>query len=242
MTLPLIQLQNVTKTYGEHHVNALKAIDLTLLKGSFTCIMGQSGCGKSTLLNIIAGLDSPTSGNVIFDSQKMQDLSDEEITRVRGRKIGFIFQFFNLLATLTVEENVALPLEINGLSDNLKRKQKVKEMLAQVGMSERINFYPSQLSGGEMQRVAIARALVHEPLLLVADEPTGNLDSENGQIILELLKNLNQKMGQTIVMATHSDEAALFGDRVIRMKDGAVVKDSQTGEEQNQSAVQSKSG
>ena len=242
MTLPLIQLQNVTKTYGEHHVNALKAIDLTLLKGSFTCIMGQSGCGKSTLLNIIAGLDSPTSGNVIFDNQKMQDLSDEEITRVRGRKIGFIFQFFNLLATLTVEENVALPLEINGLSDNLKRKQKVKEMLAQVGMSERINFYPSQLSGGEMQRVAIARALVHEPLLLVADEPTGNLDSENGQIILELLKNLNQKMGQTIVMATHSDEAAQFGDRVIKMKDGSVIQDSQTEQDQNQSAVQSKSG
>ncbi|MDQ5965652.1 MAG: transporter ATP-binding protein [Cyanobacteriota bacterium erpe_2018_sw_39hr_WHONDRS-SW48-000098_B_bin.30] len=242
MTLPLIQLQNVTKTYGEHHVNALKAIDLTLLKGSFTCIMGQSGCGKSTLLNIIAGLDSPTSGNVIFDSQKMQDLSDEEITRVRGRKIGFIFQFFNLLATLTVEENVALPLEINGLSDNLKLKQKVKEMLAQVGMSERINFYPSQLSGGEMQRVAIARALVHEPLLLVADEPTGNLDSENGQIILELLKNLNQKMGQTIVMATHSDEAAQFGDRVIKMKDGSVIQDSQTEQDQNQSAVQSKSG
>jgi len=242
MTSPLIQLQNVTKTYGEHHVNALKAIDLTLLKGSFTCIMGQSGCGKSTLLNIIAGLDSPTSGNVIFDSQKMQDLSDEEITRVRGRKIGFIFQFFNLLATLTVEENVALPLEINGLSDNLKRKQKVKDMLAQVGMSERINFYPSQLSGGEMQRVAIARALVHEPLLLVADEPTGNLDSENGQIILDLLKDLNQKMGQTIVMATHSDEAAQFGDRVIKMKDGSVIQDSQIEDDKNQSAVQSKSG
>jgi putative ABC transport system ATP-binding protein len=141
-----------------------------------------------------------------------------------------------------VEENVALPLEINGLSDNVKRKQKVKEMLAQVGMSERINFYPSQLSGGEMQRVAIARALVHEPLLLVADEPTGNLDSENGQIILELLKNLNQKMGQTIVMATHSDEAAQFGDRVIKMKDGSVIQDSQTEQDQNQSAVQSKSG
>lgn len=235
MDKTLISIKEVTKTYGEHQVHALKSVNLEIQRSGFACLMGQSGCGKSTLLNLIAGLDTPTSGSIIFDGANLEKLSDEELTRVRGVKIGFVFQFFNLLSTLTVEENVSLPLELGGKVSEKERKSRVEEILARVSMSERIKFYPSQLSGGEMQRVAIARALVHKPLLLVADEPTGNLDSENGRLVLDLLKELNRELGQTIVMATHSDEAAAAGDRLIRMKDGAIVADSLLAADQSQS-------
>jgi len=224
----LLELRDVAKTYGEHQVQALKHVNLVVRKGSFACLMGQSGCGKSTLLNIIAGLDSPSSGSVVFDGIDMSALKDEEVTRIRGEKIGFVFQFFNLLSTLTVEENVSLPLELTTNLSHKARRAKVLEMLERVGMQNRIDFFPAQLSGGEMQRVAIARALVHSPRLLVADEPTGNLDSANGTMVLDLLKELNSDLGQTIVMATHSQEAGSCGDSMILMKDGAIVSQTST--------------
>lgn len=222
----LLQIEAVAKTYGEHQVKALSAVTINIARGEFVSLMGASGCGKSTLLNLIAGLDTASSGRIIFDGADVTKLTDEAVTALRAKKIGFVFQFFNLLSTLTVAENVALPLELGGKSaaDTQKR---VLEMLAEVGMENRLNFYPAQLSGGEMQRVAIARALVHKPELIVADEPTGNLDSENGLKVLELLKHLNKSLNQTIVMATHSEEAGAVGDRIIRMKDGLVVSDSQ---------------
>lgn len=221
----LLQIEEVAKTYGEHQVKALSAVSINIARGEFVSLMGASGCGKSTLLNLIAGLDTASSGRIIFDGADVTKLTDEAVTALRAKKIGFVFQFFNLLSTLTVAENVALPLELGGKSAS-DRQKRVLEMLAEVGMENRLNFYPAQLSGGEMQRVAIARALVHKPELIVADEPTGNLDSENGLKVLELLKHLNKSLNQTIVMATHSEEAGAVGDRIIRMKDGLVVSDS----------------
>jgi len=185
--------------------------------------MGASGCGKSTLLNLIAGLDRLTSGRILFDGADVTDLDDEALTALRANKIGFVFQFFNLLSTLTVEENVGLPLELAGGMSAAAIRKRVEETLDQVGMVKRLKFYPAQLSGGEMQRVAIARAIVHKPPLVVADEPTGNLDSENGVKVLDLLKELNSVHKQTIVMATHSEEAGAVGHRIIRMKDGMVL-------------------
>lgn len=219
----VLSLEKVSKTYGEHNVEALKSVSLDIPEGSFACLMGQSGCGKSTLLNLIAGLDKPGSGRILFDGQDLSGLSDESMTKLRAGKIGFIFQFFNLLSTLTVKENVELPLELNSSISKSARDKLVTETLERVGMGARLNFYPAQLSGGEMQRVAIARAIIHKPRLLVADEPTGNLDSQNGESVLSLLKELNRDQGQTIVMATHSSEAASHCDFVIHMKDGSVV-------------------
>ncbi|CAN5275613.1 ABC transporter ATP-binding protein [soil metagenome] len=224
--LPLLQIESVAKIYGEHQVKALSEVTINIERGEFVSLMGASGCGKSTLLNLIAGLDNASSGRIVFDGADVTKLSDEAVTALRAKKIGFVFQFFNLLSTLTVAENVALPLELGGLGSASERKQRVVEMLKQVGMESRLNFYPAQLSGGEMQRVAIARALVHKPELIVADEPTGNLDSENGLKVLDLLKHLNKSLNQTIVMATHSEEAGAIGDRIIRMKDGLVLSDS----------------
>jgi len=222
--MSLVQLTDVCKTYGEHQVKAVAGVNLSLLRGEFVSLMGASGCGKSTLLNLVAGLDSVSSGKILLDSEDITTMGDEAVTRLRGKKIGFIFQFFNLLSTLTVEENVSLPLELTTKQFSpAQRREKVGLMLERVGMKERLAFYPAQLSGGEMQRVAIARALIHSPQLIVADEPTGNLDSENGLKILHLLKDLNQSLGQTIIMATHSEEAAQFGHRIIQMKDGMVT-------------------
>jgi putative ABC transport system ATP-binding protein len=225
-SLPLLQIESLAKTYGEHQVKALSAVTINIERGEFVSLMGASGCGKSTLLNLIAGLDIASSGRIIFDGADVTTLTDEAVTALRAKKIGFVFQFFNLLSTLTVEENVALPLELGGSTSASERQKRVLEMLAEVGMESRLKFYPAQLSGGEMQRVAIARALVHKPELIVADEPTGNLDSENGIKVLELLRHLNKSLNQTIVMATHSEEAAAVGDRIIRMKDGLVLSDS----------------
>jgi len=223
---PILSIRAVGKAYGEHQVRALHDVSLVIERGEFVSLMGASGCGKSTLLNVIAGLDSASSGEILFDGKDVTKLSDEQVTELRAKKIGFIFQFFNLLSTFTVAENVALPLDLAGAISPSERQQRVVEILTKVGMAERLKFYPAQLSGGEMQRVAIARALVHKPELIVADEPTGNLDSENGKNVLALLKELNKTLKQTIVMATHSEEAGAVGDRIIRMKDGLVVSDS----------------
>ncbi len=223
---PILSINAVGKTYGEHQVRALHDVSLVIGRGEFVSLMGASGCGKSTLLNVIAGLDSASSGQILFDGKDVTKLSDEQVTELRAKKIGFIFQFFNLLSTLTVEENVALPLDLAGNLNLAERQKRVLEILTRVGMAERLKFYPAQLSGGEMQRVAIARALVHKPELIVADEPTGNLDSENGTNVLALLKDLNKTLKQTIVMATHSEEAGAVGDRIVRMRDGLVISDS----------------
>jgi putative ABC transport system ATP-binding protein len=222
----LVQLCDVSKTYGDHMVKALSAINLSIGKGEFLAIMGPSGCGKSTLLNIVGGIDRPTGGRVLIEGENILEYNDEALTTLRRRKIGYVFQFFNLLSTLTVAENVSLPLELDGRRHQTVM-QDVEKMLNSVGMGERARFYPAQLSGGEMQRVAIARALVHAPALILADEPTGNLDTENGTAILELIRKINKEHGRTVVMATHSSEAAGYADRLVTMRDGCI-----TGEQQ----------
>jgi putative ABC transport system ATP-binding protein len=221
----LVSIQSVSKVYGDHKVRALVDINLNVVRGEFVAIMGRSGCGKSTLLNLIGGIDRPSEGTISLVGQKISDLPDEKLTVFRRSKVGFIFQFFNLLNTLTVEENIALPLELIGNEAGLKAR--VKEIMETVGIYERANFYPAQLSGGEMQRTAIARALVHKPLLVIADEPTGNLDSENGTAILELLKDCCTNRKQTIIMATHSLEAAAYASRIIEIQDGHIVAEKQ---------------
>ncbi len=220
-----LELRAVSKKYSDHDVNALREVSLHFSSGDFVAVCGPSGCGKSTLLNIVGLIDKPTMGTVIFGDDDITSLPDEKLTRLRGERIGFVFQFFNLLSTMTVEENVALPLEIQGTAKPKEIKSRVSNILERVGMSHRVGFYPSQLSGGEMQRTAIARAVIHKPKIVVADEPTGNLDSENGNLVLELLKQLNRSEGQTIIMATHSLEAASYASRRIDMRDGKVLSE-----------------
>ncbi len=220
-----LELRGVSKKYSDHDVNALRDVSLALNGGDFVAICGPSGCGKSTLLNIVGLIDKPSSGSVILDGEELNSLDDEKLTVLRGKRIGFVFQFFNLLSTLTIEENVALPLELSGQTKEADIRKKVGDLLERVGIAKRAKFYPSQLSGGEMQRAAIARAVIHAPQILVADEPTGNLDSESGKVILELLKQLNESDNQTIVMATHSAEAASYASRRVDMRDGRIVVD-----------------
>ncbi len=221
-TQPVIVANQLSKHYGEHHVNALKGVSLTIQPGEFVALMGPSGCGKSTLLNILGTIDRPTHGQLLIHGQDVFSQDEKDLTRFRREQLGFVFQFFNLLSTLTVAENVSLPLDLNPAMKEPERQQTVNAMLEKVGMAHRADFYPAQLSGGEMQRVAIARALVHQPQIILADEPTGNLDTENGEAILNLLKNLSQEGWQVILMATHSEEAARYAHRVIRMKDGQI--------------------
>lgn len=220
-----LELRGVSKKYSDHDVNALRDVSLSLDGGDFVAICGPSGCGKSTLLNIVGLIDKPSSGSVILDGEELNSLDDEKLTVLRGKRIGFVFQFFNLLSTLTIEENVALPLELSGQTKEADIRKKVADLLERVGIAKRAKFYPSQLSGGEMQRAAIARAVIHAPQILVADEPTGNLDSESGKVILELLKQLNESDNQTIVMATHSADAASYASRRVDMRDGRIVVD-----------------
>jgi putative ABC transport system ATP-binding protein len=189
-------------------------------------LMGPSGCGKSTLLNLLAGLDDPTGGAIYIDDANLATMNETEKTRFRRQRLGFVFQFFNLLETLTVEENITLPLRLEGKTSEAHIQQELNTLLERLGISHRAKHWPSQLSGGEMQRVAIARALIHKPSLLLADEPTGNLDTETGTSILSLLKNLNEERGLTIVMATHSPEAAAQASFQLRLRDGQLVKES----------------
>lgn len=220
---PIIQVEQLKKEYGEHQVNALKGVSLSIRPGEFVALMGPSGCGKSTLLNILGTLDEPTSGQVLFHGEPLFDKSEKALTEFRRKELGFIFQFFNLLSTLTVRENVSLPLDLDDRLPEAERGKRVNAILERVGMSHRADFFPATLSGGEMQRVAIARALVHQPTVILADEPTGNLDTENGTAILKLLREISdQENGPIILMATHSEEAAACAHRVIRMRDGQI--------------------
>jgi putative ABC transport system ATP-binding protein len=221
----MIKIMNAGKTYhqGAREVHALRDVSLSIKKGEFLSIMGPSGSGKSTLLNLIGGLDQPTSGEIFIDDRPLHGITDDELTLIRRRRIGFIFQFFNLLPILTAVENVGLPLLLEGIPFS-RIKPKAISLLEQVGLGARTEHRPEQLSGGEMQRVAIARALITEPAVLLADEPTGNLDSHTSEEIFMLLSNLNEK-GQTIVMVTHDPKAAAYGSRIITLKDGMLSED-----------------
>jgi len=218
-----VRIAGVSKHYGEHGVEALKNVNLDIVKGKFIALMGPSGCGKSTLLNCIAGIDKPSAGAIVIDDVDITRLNEHELTLLRRQKIGFVFQFFNLLSTLTARENIELPLDLAGGFSGREMRERVDELLKEVGLIDRADFYPAQLSGGEMQRVAVLRAIVHKPQIILADEPTGNLDTANGLQILSMLKSLCADRGETILMATHSPEAAEFADVVVHMKDGQIV-------------------
>jgi putative ABC transport system ATP-binding protein len=222
--MPILQAQALRKQYrlGEHTVNALAGVDFLVEKGEFVAIMGPSGSGKSTLLHLLGGLDKPSDGEVTLADHRLSILNDNQATLVRRRNIGFVFQFFNLLPTLTAEENITLPLIIDG-QDLRKYQARIAALLELVGLTDRRQHKPDQLSGGEQQRVAIARALVTEPAIVLADEPTGNLDSKTGTAIMELLRRSCDELGQTIIAVTHDPRAAAYADRVVFLRDGQVV-------------------
>jgi putative ABC transport system ATP-binding protein len=220
----LIHLESVTKVFvtDEVETHALAGIHLDIHKGEYLSIGGPSGCGKSTLLAILGLLDSSSEGKYELNGRPVQGLKLSERARIRNREIGFIFQAFNLIGDLTVYENVELPLTYRGMPGS-ERKKRVHEALERVGMGHRVKHYPSQLSGGQQQRVAVARALAGDPAILLADEPTGNLDSANSRAVLAVLRDLNERLGQTILMITHNPEAAAYGHRTVHMQDGRIA-------------------
>jgi len=221
----MIQLENVSRDYGDGKVvHALNNVSLKIDRGERVAVMGPSGSGKSTLLNLICGLDEPTSGVVNIDGVNIASLNDDARTRLRREKIGMVFQTFNLLSTLTALENVSLPLRLQGLSRR-EADHRARAMLERVGLGGRVTHRPDESSGGERQRIAIARALIFQPPILLADEPTGNLDSKTGEEILSLLDDLHREFGATILMVTHNEEAAAHCDRILRLRDGGVVKE-----------------
>jgi putative ABC transport system ATP-binding protein len=223
----MIRCIDVRKIYrqGENDITALAGVSLDIAKGSFVVIMGPSGSGKSTLLHLIGGLDRPSSGDLLVDGRLIGQMADDEVTLFRRTKIGFVFQFFNLLPTLTALENITLPFVLDGVSKG-EADRKADLLLEKVGLETRKHHLPEELSGGEIQRVAMARALAFDPPILLADEPTGNLDSKNGDAILSLLRRINQEHGCTVVMVTHSQEAASYGDRIILLRDGRVEEEA----------------
>ena len=221
----MIDLTQVSKVFaGKREVTALHPLDLTIPKGEMVAIIGASGSGKSTLLNLIGGLDHPTTGTISVDGATLGTLSDDELTRVRRDKIGFVFQFFNLLPSLSCTENVSLPLHLRGWS-NQKTQDRAAELLNLVGLGKRVDHLPDELSGGERQRVAIARALSVYPPILLADEPTGNLDSTTGEEILGLIKDLHRRLGTTVLIVTHDMTVAHACERILQLKDGVILAD-----------------
>ena len=222
--MSILAARNLTKSLdsGSHRVDILRGIDLEIPAGQFVAIMGASGSGKSTLLGLLAGLDTATSGTVVIDGVDITGLSEDKLALVRGRKIGFVFQSYQLLPTLTAEENVLLPHELSG-GDVSSGVARARSLLDSVGLGDRLDHYPVQLSGGEQQRVALARAFMVKPPILMADEPTGNLDSVNGAHVLDLLITLNRREGTTLVLVTHDVALASRADRIVTMRDGLIV-------------------
>lgn len=220
----MIRLSNVSKvvTSGSEQLTILHALDLHIKRGQFVSVIGPSGSGKSTLLGLIAGLDSPTSGQILLDGQDITRMSEDELAEYRGRLLGFIFQSFHLIPSLTAYENILIPMEIMGVP---RARERAQSLLDEVGLHDRGHHYPSQLSGGEQQRVAIARAFANDPQILLADEPTGNLDSRNGSHIFDLLIKLNREHGTTLLLVTHDHHLADLADRKISLSDGRIVED-----------------
>lgn len=220
--MEILKATNLKKVYGKGNteVHALDNVSLSVNKGEFLAIVGTSGSGKSTLLNMLGGLDKPDSGSVVIEGKELQNMKDEEVTIFRRRKIGFVFQAFNLVPVLNVYDNITLPIELDGGKVD---KKMIGELIEVLGMKEKVNFLPNQLSGGQQQRVAIARALASKPAIILADEPTGNLDSKTGMDVLGLLKTTCHKYNQTLIMITHNDEIAQTADRIVRIEDGRIA-------------------
>ena len=220
----MIEIHDLKKVYhvGEVDVNALRGVDLSVKRGEFVCVVGPSGSGKSTLFHILGGLTPPTSGEIHIDGRDLLKMTDAERTNLRKRTVGFVFQKYNLLPTLTAEENIGIARDIAGRKQ--EKDSQFDDVIKLLGIEGRLHHKPRALSGGEQQRVAIARSIVNHPAILLADEPTGNLDSENSQIVLSLLRDLNRRTGQTILMITHDLDAASYGDRIVRMRDGRIVE------------------
>jgi putative ABC transport system ATP-binding protein len=223
----LLSVEQVEKTYdtGQRSVAALRGVSLQIEAGEFVALMGPSGCGKSTLLHLIGGMDRPTRGRILCGGVALDALSETELAHFRRRRVGFVFQFFNLLPTLTVVENVALPLLLDGVDEG-SAQERANRILERVALSGRVTHFPATLSGGEMQRAAVARAIVAQPELVLADEPTGSLDSANGAQVMQLLVELNRELQVTIILATHAEEAARYAKRLIRLHDGLIELDT----------------
>lgn len=227
MEQTVIEVHEVTKELklGQHTIHALQGVNMTIYSGEMVGIVGPSGSGKSTLLGIIGGLDTPTAGRILIDGIEISRMNEDKLTEIRNEKIGFIFQFFNLIPTLTALENVALPIQF-ARKTNFNPNRRAKELLELLGLEDRFHHRPSQLSGGQQQRVAIARALANEPPLLLADEPTGNLDSESSATVLEALENIRQSIGTTVVIVTHDEKLAAHADRILLLCDGRIVEEN----------------
>ncbi len=222
--MKILEIQNLCKTYGKGDVmvRALDNVSFSVEKGEFVAIVGPSGSGKSTLLHILGGVDTPTSGTVIIDKTDISSLDETALAIFRRRQIGLIYQFYNLIPILTVEENLTLPLLLDGRKPD---KARLNDIITKLGLTNRIDHLPNQLSGGQQQRVAIGRALINNPALLLADEPTGNLDSENSREIIALLRKFNKEFNQTVIMITHDEKIALSADRIIAIEDGKITRD-----------------
>src|SRR5689334_21023748 len=223
----MLVARNLSKEYrsGDNRLTVLRDVNFAIPQGAFVAIVGPSGSGKTTLLGLLAGLDTPSTGQVILDDSDMTAMDEDQRARLRGQKVGFVFQSFQLIATLTALENVQVPLELRGESGAGER---AKELLARVGLADRLDHFPTQLSGGEQQRVAIARAFANAPRILFADEPTGNLDSDTGARIVELIEELNKSSGSTVIIVTHDPSLAARTGRIIRLSDGRVIEDKAT--------------
>jgi putative ABC transport system ATP-binding protein len=224
MSKPIIEVRNLRKVYrtGDVDVEALRGVDLTVERGEFLCVVGPSGSGKSTLFHILGGLTPPTSGQVLIDGNDLSRLSDGDRTALRRRMVGFVFQKYNLLPTLSAADNIAIARHIAG--KDMAHDEKFRQVLDLLGITHRLQHKPRALSGGEQQRVAIARAIVNHPALLLADEPTGNLDSKNSAAVLGVLRDLNERLGQTVLMITHDPNVASYGHRIVHMFDGRIVE------------------
>jgi putative ABC transport system ATP-binding protein len=224
--MSLLDLKSITKDYplGQTVVHALRGLDLSIEKGEIVAIMGPSGSGKSTLMHVLGALDTPTTGTASLEGHNLQELGENELVTLRGRKVGFVFQTFNLIQALTALQNVELPMTFLGVKKSA-RSERAQALLEKVGLGDRMEHRPNELSGGERQRVAIARALANNPEIILADEPTGNLDSETGATILDLLKRLSVEEGKTMILITHDPDAAAIAHRIIRLRDGRVVEE-----------------